>query len=58
MAVPAAWHGVSVEPLLGRIDIGDAKRAWNLLPAARAALALSARHECGAQPARSFAREY
>ena len=28
MAVPAAWHGVSAEPLLGRIDIGDAKPDW------------------------------
>ena len=28
MAVPAAWHGVSAEPLLGRIDIGDAAPDW------------------------------
>lgn len=28
MAVPAAWHGVSAEPLLGRIDIGEAKPDW------------------------------
>ena len=28
MAVPAAWHGVSAEPLLGRIDIGDARPDW------------------------------
>jgi protein gp37 len=28
MAVPAAWHGVSCEPLLGRIDIGDARPDW------------------------------
>jgi protein gp37 len=28
MAVPAAWHGVSAEPLLGKIDIGDAKPDW------------------------------
>lgn len=28
MTVPAAWHGVSAEPLLGRIDIGDAKPDW------------------------------
>lgn len=28
MATPAAWHGVSAEPLLGRIDIGDAKPDW------------------------------
>lgn len=27
-ALPAAWHGVSAEPLLGRIDIGDAKPDW------------------------------
>lgn len=27
-AVPAAWHGVSVEPLLGKIDIGDARPDW------------------------------
>jgi protein gp37 len=27
-AVPAAWHGVSAEPLLGHIDIGDAKPDW------------------------------
>lgn len=25
---PAVWHGVSAEPLLGRIDIGDAKPDW------------------------------
>jgi protein gp37 len=28
MAVPAAWHGVSVEPMLGPIDIGDARPDW------------------------------
>lgn len=28
MAVPAAWHGVSAEPLLGPINIGDAKPDW------------------------------
>lgn len=28
MAVPAAWHGVSAEPLLGSIDIGDARPDW------------------------------
>lgn len=28
MAVPAAWHGVSAEPLLGPIDIGDARPDW------------------------------
>jgi protein gp37 len=28
MATPAAWHGVSAEPLLGPIDIGDAKLDW------------------------------
>lgn len=28
MSVPAAWHGVSAEPLLGRIDIGDARPDW------------------------------
>lgn len=28
MAVPAAWHGVSAEPLLGRIDIGGARPDW------------------------------
>lgn len=28
MAVPAPWHGVSAEPLLGRIDIGDARPDW------------------------------
>lgn len=27
-ALPAAWHGVSCEPLLGAIHIGDAKPAW------------------------------
>jgi len=26
--VPAAWHGVSAEPLIGHIDIGDAKPDW------------------------------
>jgi protein gp37 len=28
IAVPAAWHGVSAEPLLGPIDIGDARPDW------------------------------
>ncbi len=28
MAVPAPWHGVSAEPLLGMIDIGNAKLDW------------------------------
>ena len=28
MAVPAAWRGVSAEPLLGCIDIGDAAPDW------------------------------
>ena len=28
MRVPAAWHGVSAEPLLGPIDIGDARPEW------------------------------
>ncbi len=28
MATPAAWHGVSCEPLLGPIDIGAAKPDW------------------------------
>lgn len=28
MAVPAVWHGVSAEPLLGPIDIGAAKPDW------------------------------
>ena len=27
-ATPAAWHGVSAEPLLGHINIGDAKPSW------------------------------
>ena len=27
-ATPAAWHGVSAEPLLSRIDIGDARPDW------------------------------
>lgn len=27
-ALPAAWHGVSAEPLLGPIDIGDARPDW------------------------------
>src|SRR4051812_33224361 len=27
-ALPAAWHGVSAEPLLSHIDIGDAKPDW------------------------------
>ena len=27
-ATPAAWRGVSAEPLLGRIDIGDARPEW------------------------------
>lgn len=27
-ATPARWHGVSAEPLLGRIDIGDARPDW------------------------------
>lgn len=25
---PAAWHGISAEPLLGRIDIGNARPDW------------------------------
>jgi protein gp37 len=28
MALPAAWHGVSAEPLLGPIDIGNATLDW------------------------------
>lgn len=28
MATPAAWHGISAEPLLSHIDIGDAKPDW------------------------------
>ena len=28
MAVTASWHGVSCEPLLGPIDIGDARPDW------------------------------
>lgn len=28
MAVPAAWHGVSAEPLLGPINIGNARPDW------------------------------
>jgi protein gp37 len=28
MATPAAWHGVSAEPLLGSINIGDARPDW------------------------------
>ena len=28
MAVPAAWHGVSAQPLLGPIDIGNARPNW------------------------------
>jgi protein gp37 len=28
MRVPAPWHGVSCEPLLGFIDIGDARPDW------------------------------
>ena len=28
IALPAAWHGVSAEPLLGPIDIGDARPDW------------------------------
>lgn len=28
MAIPAAWHGVSAEPLLGSIDIGEARPDW------------------------------
>ena len=28
MRAPAAWHGVSAEPLLGSIDIGDARPEW------------------------------
>lgn len=27
-ALPTAWHGVSAEPLLGPIDIGDARPDW------------------------------
>src|SRR6516162_7889785 len=28
IATPAAWHGVSAEPLLGLIDIGGARPDW------------------------------
>jgi protein gp37 len=28
IAVPAAWHGVSIEPMLGPVDIGDARPDW------------------------------
>lgn len=28
ISVPAAWHGVSAEPLLGHINIGDARPDW------------------------------
>jgi protein gp37 len=28
MSLPAAWHGVSCEPLLGPIDIGNARPDW------------------------------
>jgi protein gp37 len=28
MAVPAAWRGVSVEPMLGPVDIGNARPNW------------------------------
>lgn len=28
MRIPATWHGVSAEPLLGAIDIGDARPDW------------------------------
>jgi protein gp37 len=28
MSVPAPWHGVSAEPLLGPIDIGKARPDW------------------------------
>lgn len=28
MTTPAAWHGVSAEPLLGHINIGDARPDW------------------------------
>jgi protein gp37 len=28
MRAPAAWHGVSMEPMLGPIDIGDAQPDW------------------------------
>jgi protein gp37 len=28
MAVPAAWHGVSVEPMLGPVNIGNARPDW------------------------------
>ena len=27
-ATPAAWHGVSMEPLLGKVDTGDARPDW------------------------------
>jgi protein gp37 len=35
IAVPAAWHGVSIEPMLGPVDIGDARPDW-IITAARA----------------------
>jgi len=28
MTIPAVWHGVSAEPLLGRIDIGNGRPDW------------------------------
>jgi protein gp37 len=28
ISVPAAWHGVSAEPLLGHIEIGDGRPDW------------------------------
>lgn len=28
MMIPAAWHGVSIEPLLGSIEIADARPDW------------------------------
>jgi protein gp37 len=28
VAVPAPWHGVSMEPLLGLVDIGEARPDW------------------------------
>lgn len=52
---PAAWHGVSAEPLLSHIDIGDARPNWVICggesgPGARemeASWARSIRDQCG-----------
>lgn len=49
MVVPAAWHGVSCEPVLGPIDIGDAKPDWIITSGESGPGFRPARHERSAR---------